>query len=83
VELFLEELDGVEAAGARALNFFLADNSPAFTVAAVDRMPLFGNGRWGPITIRTSHPDLVVGARNLAEAYYQETRMPARVVVPS
>ena len=37
-------------------------------------------GAWTKLASRFT-PDLVVGARNLAEAYYRETRMAARVVV--
>ena len=78
-ELVMEDFDHFEAKGALTLNFFLPDRTPAFSIIATDAKPLFERGRWTPIRVRTSHPDLIDPARRFAEEYHRKTKMPASV----
>jgi hypothetical protein len=77
-----EDLDQFESKGARVLNLFLPDRTPAFSISAADHRPLLEDGNWTSIQVRTSHPDLEDAAKRIAEEYHRQTRMPADVLIP-
>src|SRR5687768_5723267 len=45
-ELVMEDLNQFESKGARVLNLFLPDRTPAFSISATDRGRLLEDGNW-------------------------------------
>ncbi len=78
--LVMEEIERHEVQGVRALNFFLPDRTPAFSIHPLGRLPLFYDGRWTPISIATSNPAFHSLVERIAKEYHRQTGQAATVV---